>query len=146
MQWEKELVCTIFTRKEFMNYLIAILEYDEYNKNNFSEFCEDESLIEVCGDVFYGYIDNPSDFSQIYFSTGPYSENCIVVFYKEIGENDELDETDADSFFNVISDLKRNGYLFICHEQDFKLLQDKMNDAFPIEDFDASCVSKAEFE
>jgi hypothetical protein len=129
-----------------MNYLIAILEYDEYDKSKFSVFCEDDELIEGGGDVFYGYMENASDFSQIYFSTGPYAENCIVTYYKEIGENDEIDQSDADSFFNVIIDLKRNGYLFICQEQDFKLMQEKMNEAFPIEDFDSSCVSKAEFE
>jgi hypothetical protein len=129
-----------------MNYLIAILEYDEYDRSKFSAFCEDETLIEGGGDVFYGYMDNPSDFSQIYFSTGPYTENCIVLYYKEIGGNDEIDESDAESFYNVISDLKRNGYLFICNGSDFTLLQEKMYDAFQIEDFDASCVSKAEFE
>ena len=129
-----------------MNYLIAILEYDEYDKSKFSVFCEDDELIEGGGDVFYGYMDDPSDFSQIYFSTGPYTENCIVLYYKELGENDEIDESDAESFYNVIGDLKRNGYLFIANESDFNLLQEKMNDAFPIEDFDASCVSKAEFE
>ena len=129
-----------------MNYLIAILEYDEYDKSKFDLFFEDQELIEGGGDIFYGYMENPSDFSQIYFSTGPYSENCIVLYYKEIGENDEIDEADAESFYNVISDLKRNGYLFICNESDFNLLQEKKNSAFPIEDFDASCVSKAEFE
>ena len=129
-----------------MNYLIAILEYDEFDKSQFSSFYEDEALIEGGGDVFYGYMDNPSDFSQIYFSTGPYTENCIVLYYKELGENDEIDESDAESFYNVINDLKRNGYLFIANESDFNLLREKMNNAFPIEDFDASCVSKAEFE
>jgi hypothetical protein len=129
-----------------MNYLIAILEYDEYDKSKFDVFCEDQELIEGGGDIFYGYMENPSDYSQIYFSTGPYSENCIVLYYKEIDDNDEIDESDAESFYNVISDLKRNGYLFICNESDFNLLQEKMNEDFPIEDFDASCVSKAEFE
>lgn len=129
-----------------MNYLIAILEYDEYEQKKFDQFLEDEALIEGGGDAFYGYMNNPSDFSQIYFSTGPYTENCIVLYYKELGENDEIHESDAESFYNVISDLKRNGYLFICNESDFNLLQEKKNEVFPIEDFDASCISKAEFE
>lgn len=129
-----------------MNYLVAILEYDEYDKSKFNVFCDDEALIESDGDVFYGYMDNPSDFSQIYFSTGPYTDNCIVLYYREIDDNDEIDESDADAFYNVISDLKRNGYLFICNEEDYYLLQEKMNNVFPIEDFDSSCVSKAEFE
>ncbi len=129
-----------------MNYLIAILEYDEYQANIFDQFMEDEALIEGGGDVFYGYMNDPSDFSQIYFSSGPYSENCIVLYYKEIGEREDIDDSDATSFYSVICDLKRNGYLFICNESDFNLLQVKKNEFFPIADFDSSCISKAEFE
>ena len=69
-----------------MNYLIAILEFDEYDKSKFDVFYKDQELIEGGGDIFYGYMENPSDYSQIYFSTGPYSENCIVLYYKEIDE------------------------------------------------------------
>jgi hypothetical protein len=129
-----------------MNYLIAILEYDEYDKSEFDTFFFDEALIENGGDYFFGYMDNPSDYSQFYFSTGPYEEKCIVLYYKEIGDIDEITESDADSFYQVICDLKRNGYLFICNQIDFDLLQSNLNGVFPIVDFDDSCVSKAEFE
>jgi hypothetical protein len=129
-----------------MNYLIAILEYDEYDKSQFDEFCEDESLIEVGGDSFFGYMDSASDFSQIYFSNGPYSDNCIVLYYKEIGEIDEINEIDSESFYNVISDLKRNGNLYILNESDFRLLTQNINSDFPIKDIDSACITKAEFE
>ena len=129
-----------------MNYLIAILEYDEYDKSQFDKFCEDESLIEGGGDVFFGYMDSPSEYSQIYFSNGPYSNNCIVLYYKELGEIDEIDELDSESFYNVISDLNRNGNLYIIYESDFGLLKGNMNSYFPIEDIDSACLAKAEFE
>lgn len=131
---------------KIMNYLIAILEYDEYDKSEFEKFCEDETLIENGGDAFFGYMDSPSDFSQIYFSTGPYTDHCIVLYFKEIGDNDEINEADAESFINVISDLKRNGNLFIITESDFNILNEKMNENFPIHDIDSACLAKVEFD
>ncbi len=129
-----------------MNYLIATLEFDEYHKSQFDEFCEDESLIEEGGDSFYGYMNSASDFSQIYFSNGPYSDNCIVLYYKEIGEIDEIDELDSESFCNVISELKRNGNLYILNESDFNLLNENKNLNFPIDDIDSACLSKTAYE
>jgi hypothetical protein len=129
-----------------MNYLVAILEYDEYNQGQFEKFYFDETLIESGGDTFFGYMDSPSDFSQLYFSTGPYSDNCIVLYYRQVGESDEITESDAESFYNVILDLKRNGNLFILGEADFNLLYEHMHGKFPIEDIDAACVAKTEFD
>ncbi len=129
-----------------MNYLTAILEFDEYDNSHFDEFIEDESLIEGCGDSFFGYMDSPSDYSQIYFSTGPYSDNCIVLYFKEIGEIDEIEESDVESFLNVIGDQKRNGNLFILNEADFSLLKENMNLNFPIKDIDSRCLAKVEYD
>ena len=129
------------------NYLVVIIEVDEYKEDSFSSYSDDESLKESINDVFYSYIENSSDYSNLYFSTGPYNDNCIILYYKEISlDQEEIHEIDAEAVNSILSDLKRNVHLYIINSDDFNNISENANDIFPIENIDSSCISKTEFE
>ena len=136
-------------------YLIAIIEVDEYSSDKFADLLNDENLRESINDVFFGYIDTPSDYSYFCFSTGPFSKNCSIVYFKDVSENTEtIEASDKEAVLEVITELKRDVQLYLISDSDFKLINE--NDGtprlfsdisdFPIEDINDSCLDVADFE
>jgi len=106
-------------------------------------------------DVFFGYIDAPSEYSHFCFSTGPFSQNCSIVYFKEVADEiDQIEEADTESILNVIEELKRNVQLYLIGDSDFKLIYENNGTPrlfsdisdFPIEDINGSCLDVADFE
>jgi len=136
-------------------YLIAIIEVDEYPSDKITDFLNDDSLREDINGVFFGFIDSPSDYSHFCFSTGPFSKNCSIVYFKEVSENTEtIEASDTESVLNVISELNRNVQLYLINSSDFKLINENdgtprlLSDIspFPIDDINGSCLDVADFE
>jgi len=126
-----------------LNYFIAILEFDEYQEDEFESFKED-IIIEESHESFFGYMNDPSSYTHLYYSTGPYNKNCILLYYREESSYvNEFNEEDVDSFYNVLRELKRDGFLYLINERDFKLLLENNNHPFPILDIDKSCTRKS---
>ena len=136
-------------------YLIAIVEVDEYSSDKIADLLNDDNVIESINDVFFGYIDTPSDYSYYCFSTGPFSKNCSIVYFKEVSENTEtIEASDTESVLEVITELKRDVQLYLINDSDFKLINENdgtprlLSDIsdFPIEDINGSCLDVADFE
>ena len=135
-------------------YLIAIIEVDEYPSDRIVDFLNNDSLKESINDSFFGYIDNPSEYSYFCFSTGPFNDNCVMVHFKEVsGDTEKIDASDTESIYNVISELNRNVYLYLINSSDFKLIEENSGESrifsdispFPIMDIDSSCIDAGEF-
>ena len=135
-------------------YLIAIIEVDEYPSDRIVDFLNNDSLKESINDSFFGYIDNPSEYSYFCFSTGPFNDNCVMVHFKEVsGDTEKIDDSDTESIYNVISELNRNVYLYLINSSDFKLIEENSGESrifsdispFPIMDIDSSCIDAGEF-
>ncbi len=136
-------------------HLISIIEVDEYSSDKIADLLNDDNFRESINEVFFGYIDTPSDYSHFCFSTGPFSENCSIVYFKEVADEiEQIEEADTESILNVIEELKRNVQLYLISESDFKLINENdgtprlLSDIseFPIEDINGSCLDVADFE
>lgn len=134
-------------------YLISIIEVDEYSSDKIADLMNDDNLRASINDVFFGYIDSPSEYSHFCFSTGPFSTNCSIVYFKEVSDEfDQIEEADTESILNVIEELKRNVQLYLIGDSDFKLIYENNGtprlfsdiSAFPIEDINGSCLDMAE--
>ena len=136
-------------------YLIAIIEVDEYPCDKITDFLNDYSLREDINGIFFGFIDSPSDYSHFCFSTGPFNDNCSLVFFKEVPEETEsIEEADTEAVLNVIAELNRNVQLYLINSSDFKLINENDGGSrsfsdvspFPIDDINGSCLDVADFE
>ena len=136
-------------------YLLAIIEVDEYPSDKIDDFLNNDSLRESINDTFFGYIDNPSEYSYFCFSTGPFNDNCVMVHFKEVSvDSEKIDDSDTESVLNVISELNRNVYLYLISSSDFKLIEENSGarrifsdiSPFPIMDIESSCIDAGEFK
>ncbi len=134
-------------------YLIAIIEVDDYSSDKIAEFLNDDSLRDGINEVFYGYLS--SDYTHFCFSTGPFSQNCSIVHFKEVSEDTEsIEASDTESVLNVIAELNRDVKLYLINSSDFKLINENVGESrlfsdtspFPITDINGSCIDVAEFE
>ena len=136
-------------------YLIAIIEVDEYPSDKIVDLLNDDDLRGSINDIFFEYIDTPSDYSHFCFSTGPFKDNCVIVHYKEISEDAEnIEKSATECVLNVIAELNRDVQLYLINASDFKLINENAGaprlfsetSPFPITDINGSCLDVAEFE
>lgn len=136
-------------------YLIAIIEVDEYQSDKIVDLLNDDDLRGGINDIFFENIDTPSDYSHFCFSTGPFNDNCSLVFFKEVSEEtDSIEESDTEAVLNVIAELNRNVQLYLINSSDFKLINENDGGSrsfsdvspFPIDDINGSCLDVADFE
>lgn len=136
-------------------YLLAIVEIDEYPSDMIADLLNDDILRDSINEIFFDCIDTPSDYSHFCFSTGPFSENCSIVYFKEVSEDTEtIEASDAESVLNVISELNRNVQLYLIDASDFKQINENAGasrlfsdmSSFPIDDINSSCLDVADFE
>lgn len=136
-------------------YLIAIIEVDEYPSDKITDFLNDSALIESINEIFFEYIDTPSDYSHFCFSTGPFNEHCCIVHFKEVSENYEsINESETECVLNIISEMNRDIKLYLIDSSDFKLISENSGNprfysdisCFPIEDINSSCIDVSDFD
>lgn len=126
-----------------MNYIGALIEIDEFDSDSIKDLLKDNYLIDEIGDVFYGYMDFPSDYSKLLFSSGPYKKNCNIFYYRQfdIGTKD-FDVGIRETFSLVLLELKRNGYLYFLDNNQIEMLVKFDENKFPNFDIDSYCQFK----
>lgn len=126
-----------------MTFIVAIIEIEEFTSETISELVEDSELINDISDSFYGYMDHSSEYSKLTFATGPYKNNCNIFYYRQFDtHNEDLDNEIYESFALVLSELKRNGYLFLLEASQMELLVNNDKLEWPNVDFDNYCKFK----
>jgi hypothetical protein len=127
-----------------MSFIAAIIEIEEFTYRSIDELVEDCELINDISDSFYGYMDHPSEYSKLIFGTGPYNNNCNILYYRQFDTHDkDLEDEICESFTLVLSELKRNGYLFLFDTSQIELLINDDKGKFPNLDFESHCKFKS---
>jgi len=128
-------------------FLTAIIEVDEYTSDKFDFFTEDSEIINSIGDSFYAYMSNPSDYSKLLFSSGPYNENCVLIYYREEQKDiDTIAAEDLDAFSEILAELKRTGNLYLIDDSIMNLIIQNANQIFPVNDLDTNCIDMSHYE
>jgi hypothetical protein len=105
-----------------MNLIVFAFEIEDFPNNQAADFFLDNELINGIGDVFYGYIENPAEFSKLLFADLSEPYNCKLIYYAPLIDTSPSIEDYQESAHPILADLERPFDLMVIDESNLKAL------------------------